>query len=460
MFPVQDIEDAILSVLERSYSPPIYKLWFSELRILSMDENTGITFSVPTAFKKDQLLSTFKEAMENAIKEACGFPFPFSFVVNNVPAEPREKADRAIDTKTFLSIFGGDSEKKKNKDIGENIIGPAIVKEYTFDNFIVGDSNKFAHAACLAVSRSMASYNPLFLYGQSGLGKTHLLYAITNEMKKNNPHIRIIYKKGEDFTNELIASIQGGSTSAFREKYRTADVLLIDDIQFIAGKESTQEEFFHTFSALYEEDKQIILTSDRPPKEIRPLEDRLRTRFEWGLIADIQPPSLELRTAIIQKKAESLHIRLHQNHLSRMAEHLNCNIRQIEGAIKKLGALVMLENRPLTDEDIDSVIREFDSKKESPEDTLKKIFSLIEEKYEVTEEDIKSSKRNANIAFARHITVYLVNRVAELSFARIASLLNRDHSTILASNANIEEKMKKDPAFDNEITDIISRLKG
>ncbi len=449
MFPIQEIECSIQKIFESSFSSPVYTLWFSKIKILYMDEE-HIIFSVPTDKTKTVLLDHYKTSIEEALCEVTGISFPFTIEV--VKSENEDTVTKT-DPKTIFPPEGN------GNSFGRNLENPTFISKYSFDNFIVGDSNKFAHAACLAVSRSMASYNPLFIYGESGLGKTHLLYAITNEMKKNNPNVRIVYKKGEDFTNELIASIQNGSTSAFREKYRTADVLLIDDIQFIAGKESTQEEFFHTFSALYEEDKQIILTSDRPPKDIRPLEERLRTRFEWGLIADIQPPSLELRTAIIKQKAADLHIQLQPEHLSRMAEHLNCNIRQIEGAIKKLSAFILVGKNRLTDEDIDTVIREFDSKKKSPEDHVKKVFSLIEEKFSVTEEDLKSPKRSANIAQARHIAVFLLHRAADLSFSRIAASLNRDHTTILASNANIEDKIKKDPAFDNEISEYLNQLK-
>ena len=460
MFPVKEIEKGILAVFENNFSKTIYNIWFSDLQIYSMNEEK-IVFCVPSEFKKKILLTQYKSSIEDAIEEACGFPFPFEIGVFDTPEarafKKNEEEMRAEMPKELLSLF---ESRPKKEDIGPEIEGPSIIKEYTFENFIVGESNKFAHAACLAVSRSMASYNPLFIYGQSGLGKTHLLYAITNELKKNNPNIRIVYKKGDEFTNELIASIQNGSTSYFREKYRTADVLLIDDIQFIAGKESTQEEFFHTFSSLYEAEKQIILTSDRPPKEIRTLEERLRTRFEWGLIADIQPPSFELRTAIIRKKAESLNIELSPEHVNRMAEHLNCNVRQIEGAIKKVAALALLgKDRRLSDMDIDAVISDFESRNTKKKDLSKVILSVIHEKYGVTEDDIRSTKRSANIALARHITVYMLHELMGVSFSKIGAFLNRDHTTVLASNSNIEEKMKKDSSFQAEIEEMMQKCR-
>ena len=279
-------------------------------------------------------------------------------------------------------------------------------------------------------------------------------------MKADSPSIRIVYKKGDDFTNELVLSIQGGATSAaaFRDKYRRADVLLIDDIQFIAGKEGTQEEFFHTFSALYEEGKQIILTSDRPPKEIKTLEERLRTRFEWGLIADIQPPSFELRTAIIRKKAEALHISLSMEMIEFMAEKLRNNIRQIEGVLKKLSAYSLVYG-DISDDVIKVVVAEFSTGIISPEDIVKKIFEEIESKYGVTEQDIKSGKRTQNIASARHVTAYLIQNLTDYSLSKIGKTLNRDHTTIISSIANIEEKMRASSSVESEINEMIANIK-
>ncbi len=446
MFPIKVVESGILALLKERFSPTIYNIWFSDLVISSMTEEK-ILFKASSDFKKNILLTQYRSDIEKAISDSCGFPFPFEISVGDEDV-----------TESGLSV----SELPKNtEDIGPSLVGPTIFKEYSFDNFIVGESNKFAHAACVAVSRSMASYNPLFIYGESGLGKTHLLFAITNELKKNNPNIRIVYKKGDEFTNELVDSLHhGGDPAAFRQKYRSADVLLIDDIQFIAGKEGTQEEFFHTFSALYEAEKQIILTSDRPPKDIRALEERLRTRFEWGLIADIQPPSLELRIAIIKKKSEYLKIRLSEEQINRMAERLSSNIRKIEGALKKIAALSLLNSRSVTDDEIEEIINHYASRAISSEDVEKKIFKMVSEKYDVTVDDIKSSKRNSSIAIARHVTVYLLHEVANYSFSKIGSVLNRDHTTVLASNANINDKMKKDTLFEEEMDEMMKVLRS
>ncbi len=472
MFPIKEVEKGVLSLLKNNTSSTIYNLWFSDIRveeIVGGNVEGKIIFSVPNEFKKKVLLEQFKDRITSAIRESCGYPFPFDIIVKERPAQadPSEEneADGKEDVKKALPPeFDDEDDEEKNTDIGPDIESPNIIKQYTFDTFIVGDSNRFAHAACVAVAaRSNDAYNPLFIYGQSGLGKTHLLYAITNKMKENNPNIRIVYKKGEEFTNELIACIHGGSyspmrASAFRDKYRNCDVLLIDDIQFIAGKESTQEEFFHTFSALYEEGKQIILTSDRPPKEIKTLEERLLTRFEWGLIADIQPPSFELRVAIIRKKAEKLHIALTPDMIDYMAERLKNNIRQIEGAIKKLAAYTLLSGEELTDEKLQNVVAEFTTGTASPEEIVQKILTEVSKKYGVSVEDIKSKKRSDSIAMARHISIYLMRHMTDYSFSKISSFFNRDHTTIISSNVNIEGKLKTDSVLESEINELMNLI--
>ena len=333
--------------------------------------------------------------------------------------------------------------------------------EYTFENFIVGGSNKFAHAACYAVARTpAASYNPLFIYGPSGLGKTHLLYAITNELKKTNPGIRIIYIKGDDFTNQMIESLSKHEMSKFHEKYRCCDVLLIDDIQFIAGKVATQEEFFHTFNTLYEENKQIILTSDRPPREIKTLEDRLKTRFEWGLIADIQPPDLELRIAIIKKKAEQVHINIEEDVLTFLAENLRSNIRQLEGAIKKLAALSFLSGMSINIETAQGCISELLGGAEPVNVTIDKIFAAVYKKYGIPKEDIVSQKRNKEIAFARHVVCYLIKDVTEMSLPNIGQVLDRHHSTVISSIDAVNRKLITDKGFELEIKALKKEVTG
>ena len=331
--------------------------------------------------------------------------------------------------------------------------------EYTFDSFIVGNSNKFAHAACVAVANNPATaYNPLFIYGQTGLGKTHLLYAITNKIRLDNPGANIIYMKGEEFTNQLIASISNKTTVEFREKYRKADVLLIDDIQFIAGKESTQEEFFHTFNDLYEAHKQIILASDRPPKEIKTLTDRLRTRFEWGLLASIEPPDFELRTAIITKKAQILDIQIPPEVITYLAEKLKNSIRQLEGAVKKLGAYSSLNNLPITLDAAKECLSDIMTGTEPVNVTIDKIFSAVAEKYGVTVEEIKGVRRSKHITLPRHVSIYIMRTITNKSLPEIGKIFNRDHTTILASYETIKKMMRDDASIENDVSDLIQDI--
>lgn len=333
--------------------------------------------------------------------------------------------------------------------------------EYTFENFIVGASNKFAYAACTSVAKNPAhSYNPLFIYGPSGLGKTHLLYAITNEIHKNHPDYNIIYVKGEAFTNQMIESIARGHTAQFRERYRKADVLLIDDIHFIAGKDSTQEEFFHTFNDLHEHKKQIILTSDRPAKDIQKLEERLRTRFEWGLTADIQPPDFELRIAIMKQKAEALGREFPIEVLSFLAEKLTNNVRQIEGAVKKIVAYSFLSSDEITIPMVQRCVADLLVNNEPVKVTPEKIVEKVAAKYGVSVDDIYSKKKSGNISNARHISIYLMRRLSELSYPQIGKVLNRDHSTIMASHRIIDTEVKNNSALEIEINELIKEIKS
>ena len=462
-------------------SDVITDLWLGGLEVLDFQGST-VTMKAESEVKIRVVTSKYKTEIEKRFSEMLGFDVSLRLVCTDSPKIPTDDSSilqqvseplrgSPAPAPVSVAVPAPDPEidgilPTPNLDssfrpggIGSTL--PPFNFEYTFENFIVGSSNKFAHAACLAVAdRPAQAYNPLFIYGPSGLGKTHLLYAITNELKKKIDNVRVIYIKGEDFTNQMIDSLARQAMNEFRDKYRSCDVLLIDDIQFIAGKTSTQEEFFHTFNALHEAGKQIIMTSDRPPREIKTLEDRLKTRFEWGLIADIQPPDLELRTAIIKKKADQVNVSIPDEVLAFLAENLRSNIRQIEGAIKKLGAKSFLTGRHVTMELARSCISELLGGAEPITVTVDKIFAAIQKKYNIKREDIVSSKRTKDIANARHITVYVIRSVTEMSLPNIGKIIARDHSTVLSSIEAVEKKMAQNPVFRAEIDETIKELKG
>ncbi|MGX8700882.1 chromosomal replication initiator protein DnaA [Caproiciproducens sp.] len=340
---------------------------------------------------------------------------------------------------------------------------PAINDDYefTFDTYIVGSSNKFAHAASMAVASKPATlYNPLFIYGNSGLGKTHLLYAICNEISRTHPEMNIIYIKGDEFTNELIEAIRRGTTAEFHSRYRKADVFLVDDIQFIAGKDSTQEEFFHTFNTLYEAKKQIVLTSDRPPKDIATLEERLLTRFEWGLTADIQPPDFETRIAIIKRKAELLEIDLPDNVAEYIANRLKNNIRQLEGAVKKMKAYYLLAGEDPSITTAQAAISDIINNDQPTPFTVEKIIDEVARTFGTTGEDIRSAKRSANISSARQMAIYVVREITQLPMTSIGEEFGgRDHSTVVYAIQQVEKGIKRDPKTKATVEDIIKNIR-
>lgn len=441
-------------------------LWFGDITIKSFKDNT-LTLVTPSTFKQNIICDKYKNQLEELFEEFMGF----EIIVNIEASEEQQKMTLEMFQKqinhtvelTKKEMTAIDEERKLNSGIEKPAIGstmPTVNFEYTFDNFIVGNSNKFAHAASIAVAdRPAQDYNPLFIYGPSGLGKTHLLYAITNRIKQNNPFVNIIYIKGEDFTNQMIESLAKKNMPEFRNKYRKCDILLIDDIQFIAGKESTQEEFFHTFNSLYEDGKQIILTSDRPPKDIKTLEERLKTRFEWGLIADIQPPDLELRIAIFKNKISQAGIEVPNDVIVYLAENLRSHIRQIEGAVKKLAAIRYLSGKEITMEVAEDCINDLLGGAEPINVTVDKIFAAVEKKYNVKMIELTGKSRVKEVATARHITIYLIKYITEMSKMSIAKIFNRDHSTIISSIEAVEKQMQKNPDFESEINDLIKEIK-
>lgn len=372
-------------------------------------------------------------------------------------------------TRAFMAVLGFNVEIRITGEGDEETADEEVVEtnkegdyEYTFGTFIVGSSNKFAHAASLAVASNPSStYNPLFIYGGSGLGKTHLLYAIRHEILQNNPKATIVYVKGEEFTNEVIEAIGGESTRQLRDKYRTADVLLMDDIHFIGGKESTQEEFFNTFNALYEAGRQIVLTSDRPPKEIRTLEERLRTRFEWGLLADVTPPDFETRIAIIRRKAQLLDLNLPEDVSAYIADRLKNNIRQLEGAVKKIKAYKMLTGTSPSIAIAQNAIRDILNDNQPITVTVERIIHEVSRTFEVSPADIRSSKRASTISTARQVAMYVVREITDMSMASIGKEFgDRDHSTVVYAINQVTKTFETDAYFKNMVEDIIKNSRN
>ena len=466
---LHEICEAMLAVLRENSSVPVFNIWYRDLLLEELQGNRAV-ISINSAYKASYIKTQFKDRIDAALASVMGMPIEVSIVTREdtpAPPPPMPKEERHEEPPLLPN-------DEAEEDDGYNINArdlenpKTIVDRYTFENFLVADSNRFAYAAARAVARYACSkteeneniYNPLFIYGKSGLGKTHLLYAITNEIKKSNSDVKIVYKKGEDFTTELIGAIENKSTAAFRAYYRTADLLLIDDIQFIAGRVQTQEEFFHTFSALYEDGKQIILTSDRPPREIRTLEERLLTRFEWGQLADIQPPSAELRTAIIRKKSADMNLDLPQDVVEYLSENLTDNVRQIEGSLNRLKGVVMISGVKVTLDMCRRTVADFLHSRTTTSDIMDKIFRVVSLRYKVSPDDIKGKSRKENIATARHISIYLARQLTDLSQSAIGAYYDRDHTTIINSLKTVERIIRENSSFAFEVEELIREING
>ena len=413
-----------------------YKMWISRIEPIDLDFKTGkATLLVPNDFHKDTIERCYITLLDDAFREIFGTTFELCLIT------PEDK-------KTTVP-------EDSAKDAGS-------IYDYTFSNFIVGPSNTFAHAAAMAVAAKPAdAYNPLLIYGSSGLGKTHLLYAIGNAIKKNNPDMRIQYAKGDEFINELVQAISNATTAEFKQKYRHADVLLVDDVQFIAGKNSTQEEFFHTFNALYEDHKQIVLISDRPPKDMKILDERLRSRFESGLIADHQPPDLETRIAIIKKKADILEVPVADELIVFIAQKIKTNVRQLEGVVKKLKARYLLNNEKITQAVVAEAISDILNNDSTPEQTVTKIIDEVARTFGVSSEDIRSKKsRQASINNPRHIAIYIIREITGLSMAEIGKIFgNLHHSTIVYTTKQVDKRMQTEPALRETVEDIMKNIR-
>jgi len=423
----------VLSLMEADMAATTINTWFDDASAVCLEEDRFVIHS-PSDFKRDIIRSRYLPNIQKALKELFSADFE-------------------------VEVLGEGELEQYRKTAEDNTFLPGT-EEYTFERFVVGSSNKFAHAAALAVAEAPGkSYNPLFIYGESGLGKTHLLYAIAHTIHAEHPDYRIVYIKGDAFTNELIAAIREGKNQEFREKYRSANVFLMDDVQFIAGRESSQEEMFHTFNALYEAGRQIVFTADRPPKEMLRLDDRLKTRFEWGLPVDIQPPDYETRMAIIKNKAIRRGMNLPEPVLQYIAENITSNVRQIEGTVNRLLAFQNIMGESVNVDTVTRAVRDmFKNKAEflpSPEVIIEEVSKF----YGIDSASVRGQGRTKNTALARQIAMYEIRRMTNLSLEDIGrEFENRDHSTVLHSIKRVEKLIRDDPETAEIIKDINANI--
>ncbi|WP_295214052.1 chromosomal replication initiator protein DnaA [Ruminococcus sp.] len=426
------------------------KLWIYALIPVRLDGTTAL-FSVQSEFQRDVILNNYESLLKEAFLSILGFEVDIRIQVDDETTMPAHNSRKPKDF---------DELARRHEELEHSFEGANY--EYTFDTFIVGGSNEFAYAACTAVAKEPGkNYNPLFIYGPSGLGKTHLMHAIAHEVHQNHPNYKIIYVTSEEFGNDFIACINNGNTANFHDKYRNADVLLVDDVQFFSNKESMQEEFFHTFNKLHAEGKQIVLTSDKSPKELKTLEERIRSRFEWGLITDISTPDFETRIAIIRRKAELLDLYIPDDVSEFIANRLKTNIRQLEGAVKKLKALKHLAGSAPSISMAQSVIKDILSDDQPVPITVEKIIVEVADVYGVSPEDIRSSKRSSQISTARKVAIYVVREITQMPLQAIGTEFGgRDHSTIVYSISNVETAMKHDEHLKQLVEDIIKNIRS
>ncbi|MGC6589600.1 chromosomal replication initiator protein DnaA [Paenibacillus sp. FSL W7-1279] len=435
----------ILSIIQTKLSKPSFDTWFKATKALTITDHS-VVISAPTTFAVEWLESRYTKLVSATVLEVVGKQVDVRFVIEE--AKGHEPVPQQISPPLEIS--------------GEEIQSHMLNPKYTFDTFVIGSGNRFAHAASLAVAEAPAkAYNPLFLYGGVGLGKTHLMHAIGHYILEHNPSSRVVYISSEKFTNEFINSIRDNRAESFRNKYRNVDILLIDDIQFLAGKESTQEEFFHTFNALHEERKQIIISSDRPPKEIPTLEERLRSRFEWGLITDIQPPDLETRIAILRKKAKAENLDIPNEAMMYIANQIDTNIRELEGALIRVVAYSSLTNQDVTTHLAAEALKDIIPSSRPRMITIQDIQQKVGEYYNLRLEDFKARKRTKAVAFPRQIAMYLSRELTDYSLPKIGEAFGgRDHTTVIHAHEKITQSLKNDQELFKVVNNITEKIKN
>ena len=436
MNPAADIWAKVLTLLQNEMTTTTINAWFDDAVGVALEGDKFVLYS-PTPFKRDIIASRYVGNIQNALQELFSAQFQVEVL-----------------TEGELAAYEEEKNHPKKNDFYPG------TEEYTFERFVVGSSNKFAHAAALAVAEMPGLvYNPLYIHGESGLGKTHLLYAIAHTVHQKHPEMSVVYVKGETFTNELIQAIREGRNQEFRDKYRFADVFLMDDVQFVAGRASTQEELFHTFNSLYELKKQIVFTSDRPPKEMLRLEDRLKTRFEWGLLADIQPPDYETRMAIIKNKAIRMGVDLPETLLQLIAENITANVRQIEGTVNKIMAYQQLMGDSVDKDTVFKAVKAMFKDRSDIVPTADVIIDEVCKFYNIDADALRGQGRTKDISLARQIAMYQIRSMTNLSLKEIGKEFDgRDHTTVLHSIDRIEKRVKEDPDIKEIIKDITANI--
>ncbi|MFT8351456.1 chromosomal replication initiator protein DnaA [Clostridium saccharoperbutylacetonicum] len=444
---LKNLWDKTLNIIKSELSEVSFNTWIKSCEPLSISSDT-LKISVPNSFTQDILDKRYKVLVANSIKAVCSKLYTIEFIIMSDNYDKEDDKANSNINKTSKSIIVNDE------------MSSTLNPKYTFNSFVIGNSNRFAHAASLAVAESPAkAYNPLFIYGGVGLGKTHLMHAIGHYVLEGNPNAKVVYVSSEKFTNELINAIKDDKNEEFRNKYRNVDILLIDDIQFIAGKERTQEEFFHTFNALHDANKQIILSSDRPPKEIPTLEDRLRSRFEWGLIADIQVPDFETRMAILKKKADVENLNVANEVMGYIATKIKSNIRELEGALIRIIAYSSLTNREVTVDLASEALKDIISKRQGKHITIDLIQDIVSSYFNLRVEDLKSQRRTRNVAYPRQIAMYLSRKLTDMSLPKIGEEFGgRDHTTVIHAYEKISGNLKTDDSLQHTVNDITKKL--
>ncbi|UKJ80840.1 chromosomal replication initiator protein DnaA [Priestia megaterium] len=443
---IHDLWNRALDQIEKKLSKPSFETWLKSTKAHALQGDTLI-ITAPNDFARDWLESRYSNLIAETLYDLTGEELDVKFII------PPNQAEEEFDIQA--------PKKKVNKDDGAEFPQSMLNSKYTFDTFVIGSGNRFAHAASLAVAEAPAkAYNPLFIYGGVGLGKTHLMHAIGHYVLDHNPAAKVVYLSSEKFTNEFINSIRDNKAVEFRNKYRNVDVLLIDDIQFLAGKEQTQEEFFHTFNTLHEESKQIVISSDRPPKEIPTLEDRLRSRFEWGLITDITPPDLETRIAILRKKAKADGLVIPNEVMFYIANQIDSNIRELEGALIRVVAYSSLINKDINADLAAEALKDIIPSSKPRVITIQDIQQIVGQEFNIKLDDFKAKKRTKSVAFPRQIAMYLSRELTDFSLPKIGEEFGgRDHTTVIHAHEKISKLVQTDTDLQKQIKEISESLK-